>query len=325
MSAYLERRLNAAGHDSMEGHLASCDRCRESVALLVYLQHRAGDSVENQQAVAVAPSLSVEDLRAQTSNVLSLIAEDERKRRPAKSSWSGRTIGWRLIPAPVMALAAMLVVAFLGWGVYQTVIPRETAADVAMNNIDKSLESSGRRTRTLLAGVRYAQPVEGSTRGAREIKTEAETDDMFLQAALASLRDASDTHAQLVKARALVATANRKDNIEGRKILQELLAMGVATAELYNDLGVASHQAGEYERAIEYFGEALKRDPGMIQALFNKALASLDNAEGIQSPAERAKLKEEARSDLDRFLAVCQNPHWKAEARRIRDEIDSPK
>lgn len=322
LSAYLERRLNAAGRDSVEGHLASCEECRESVALLVYLQHRAVDVADaahlEQSAVAVAQPVSGEELRSQTSKVVALIAQDEQRRRFAKTS-TGRRSAWRLIPTPVFAVAAMLVVAFLSWGVYEAV-NRESAADVAMNNLAKAV-AGGRKTRTVLARVQYSHPVSVRRGGSEESQLEYQGD-RFIDAALATVRDASDTQAQEVKAKTLVATADRKNITEGLRILQQLLGRGVSSAELFNDLGAAYHAEGDYDRAIESFTEALNRDPGMMQALFNRALASIDKANATESVEERAKLKQQARADLDRFLEICPNPEWQNEAGREKSEID---
>jgi Flp pilus assembly protein TadD len=47
----------------------------------------------------------------------------------------------------------------------------------------------------------------------------------------------------------------------------------LAKADAHNDLGVALYQMGDYEKAAEQFGEAVKIDPASAYARQNLALA----------------------------------------------------
>jgi tetratricopeptide (TPR) repeat protein len=326
LSAYLERSRATADRESMEEHLASCEKCRESVALMVYLQHRAVDpdsEVSRAEVAAATPvSLSGEELKTQTSAVMSLIAADEQKHRPV-ANWSGRKQRpvWYLLPAPMRALAAVLVVAFLSWGVYKGVTGwGESSADSAMKTLAEAMKP-GRKTRSVLAEVQYAQPDPVTRSGAR-VPERTDDSSIYFDAALAKVRDASSTREKLVKARTLVATAERDKVAEGLTILQGLVAEGVKSAELFNDLGVAYHWERDYDRALEAFSEAMTRNPELIQAQFNRALVAKDKADVTAPPEERARLYSQARGDLEQFINKCPNSEWQNEAKQAQIEID---
>jgi tetratricopeptide (TPR) repeat protein len=217
----------------------------------------------------------------------------------------------------------MLVVAFVSWAVYQAVtrgFSRETAAQSAMNNLAKAIEP-GRKTRTVLAGVQYARPGE-ETRGGSSPNSIGDSAINF-DAALAKVGDSSSTDARLVRAKTLVATGTPDNVKEGLTILQGLLAEGVKSPELYNDLGAAYHAEKDYDHALEAFGEALRQNPELMQALFNHALAAIDKAKIASSRDERTQLNQQARADLEQFIKKCPNIEWTNEARHEQQELDS--
>jgi CHAT domain-containing protein/tetratricopeptide (TPR) repeat protein len=83
--------------------------------------------------------------------------------------------------------------------------------------------------------------------------------------------------------------------------------------EPHNDLGVCLIQRGKLQDAVEELDLALKINPAMPEALFNRALCY-----------QRLQLTVAARSDLGRLLEIERDPGWRSEAsRRISGLIGS--
>src|SRR5262249_40104205 len=107
--AYYENRLQFVARKKIERHLGSCERCRESLALLIRLP-------QEEQSAGVVPAEAFEGGRgeankAQVARVLAMIERDEAQRerrfRPARRVW---------IPLPVPALAGIAALVVLAIG-----------------------------------------------------------------------------------------------------------------------------------------------------------------------------------------------------------------
>jgi tetratricopeptide (TPR) repeat protein len=92
---------------------------------------------------------------------------------------------------------------------------------------------------------------------------------------------------------------------EAIKELERSLKGSRNEAQIYNDLGVAWLQKGDYNRSVDNFNKALQLDSNLQEALFNRALAY-----------EKQSRLNEAKADWSKYLKRESNPDWAAEARR---------
>ena len=79
-------------------------------------------------------------------------------------------------------------------------------------------------------------------------------------------------------------------------------------AQIYNDLGVAQLEKGEYSSCLASFNKALQLDGNLQEALFNRALAY-----------EKQSRVEEAKVDWNEYLKRDSTSPWANEARRHLD------
>ncbi|HEU5131282.1 MAG TPA: tetratricopeptide repeat protein, partial [Pyrinomonadaceae bacterium] len=76
-------------------------------------------------------------------------------------------------------------------------------------------------------------------------------------------------------------------------------------AQIYNDLGVAWLEKGDFNRSLESFNKALQLDSNLSEALFNRALCY-----------ERQSRFAEAKADWNEYLKRDSSSPWADEARR---------
>ncbi|HEX8087468.1 MAG TPA: CHAT domain-containing protein [Blastocatellia bacterium] len=117
-----------------------------------------------------------------------------------------------------------------------------------------------------------------------------------------------DPYAHLAYGRLLLCKGNKgSDPLKHLRLAVRDLA---GKAEPHNDLGVCLIQRGKLVDAVEEFDLALKINPAMPEALFNRALCY-----------ERLQLTVAARSDLSRLSVVEPDPGWRAETSRRLDRL----
>lgn len=328
LSAFVARTLPTSNRAAIEQHLANCDDCRESVALLVYLQHRDTDSDDSAEVASGASAMPIggEELKAQTANVMSLIAADERKLRFGIAAAEKRGFSlFRMLPKPVFALAAMLIVALVSWMGYMAFKPRPST-EMATVTVAKAITEHGRRTKTMMNGLPYAP--YNAERGPLQQQVKAA---LMYAAAAQDLKNtqSSSTPAdqRLVLAKVLVASAQDENINDALAILGELSQKGEKSAELYNILGCAHHTRDEYKAAVDAFNNALELDPNMTHALFNRAAALRDQAAESTSSEEAKRCYAQARADLERLSVLLQSSsdsEWKQEVAAALNE-ETPK
>ncbi|WP_290629259.1 tetratricopeptide repeat protein [Altibacter sp.] len=85
------------------------------------------------------------------------------------------------------------------------------------------------------------------------------------------------------------------------KLISELIAKDPENPELYFNLGVASAENGNVEKAMEYYREALKRDPGYASANINMASLILDKQTPI---VEEMNALGTSREDFKKYDAL---------------------
>lgn len=284
--AYSENKLSTRRRVRVERHFAGCDDCRQ---LLTFL---------GQESVETAPPLSQGEVSEQANRVLGYIGNDERSRtRSAQKARpeSGFHISYpRLATVGLVVCAIVIAAGFL-------LARRQAPADAGMEALRLGLKDQ-RRTEARISGGLEHSRYTGVTRG-----NDANDDNLHFDRALGKLRSAEQENApanqRLVLARVYLARGTRSDIDHAFKILNQLSAQGVETAEVLNDTGVAYMQRDDYDKAIEFFTRALAKAPNYDEALFNKALAE-----------ERVHHNDDAKRDWQQFTDQASNEKWKAEA-----------
>lgn len=76
-------------------------------------------------------------------------------------------------------------------------------------------------------------------------------------------------------------------------------------AQVYNDLGVAWLEKGDFKRSLDSFNKALQLDGNLLEALFNRALCY-----------EKQSRFDEAKADWNEYLKRDSSSPWADEARR---------
>jgi tetratricopeptide (TPR) repeat protein len=98
---------------------------------------------------------------------------------------------------------------------------------------------------------------------------------------------------------------------EAIKQFEESLKGNQNNAQVYNDLGVAWLQKGDFNRSLDNFNKALQVDGNLQEALFNRALAY-----------EKQSRKEEAKADWREYLKRDSSSPWAGEARQHLKLLD---
>jgi tetratricopeptide (TPR) repeat protein len=86
---------------------------------------------------------------------------------------------------------------------------------------------------------------------------------------------------------------------------EESLKGNQNTAQVYNDIGVAQLEKGDFNRSLDSFNRALQLDGNSLEALFNRALCY-----------EKLSRSNEARADWNEYLNRDSSSPWSEEARR---------
>ena len=300
---FSENRLAKSRRAELLRHLTACGDCRESLVFLKRFQLEEFKPSE---------TLSHEAVRQQTARILILIENDERKRRERPDVPAPRG---DLVPArkgfflsySQLAAVALAVFTFTVGGIYwlnrgQT--PEQEARQaLALATKDE------RRSAARISGEIAYSPYR-ATRGTTD------TDDLQLQRALNKLKYAESEDASVADRQLLAGTYlkfNRpKEAGQALAILNQLIARGLQSAEVFNDLGVALYQLDRDKEAIAALTRALDQAPEYTDALFNRALAQ-----------ERAKLNAEAKRDWQQFLNLSSDADWNKEANRHLDSLSN--
>jgi tetratricopeptide (TPR) repeat protein len=104
-------------------------------------------------------------------------------------------------------------------------------------------------------------------------------------------------------ARVYLARARPGNPEKALRLLDDLRSSAGKSAEILNETGIANFMLGRYAEAISRFTEALRAEPKMAEALFNKAYTE-----------ERVD-RRAAHHDWEQFIASTSDPDWIAEAR----------
>lgn len=293
---FSEKQLTRGRRKELTRHFTACGDCRD---LLVFLRRFQPEALEPAEA------LSPEAVRQQTARILILIENDERQRRE-RASVSGphgdraRERRGFFISYPQLAAMALAVFTFTVGGIYW-LTRSEKPEQEAMQALALSTKEERRSAARISGDLPYS--AYRATRGTTD------TDDLQLQRAVNKVQFAESETAPVAArqalARAHLAFDRPKHAAQALAILNQLIAGGLQSPEVFNDLGVAQYQLERDDDAIAAFTRALEQAPAYAEAIFNRALAE-----------ERAKRNTEAKRDWQQFIILSSDANWKAEAER---------
>ncbi|MCI0486486.1 MAG: tetratricopeptide repeat protein [Blastocatellia bacterium] len=295
---YLDDRISSGKRAKLETHFASCDDCRELLAL--YTKVWSGPEADE------APPAE-ETITGQTARILTSIREDEINRARGEAGRVPARSHIFISYAQLRAAIAVLLIS--GASVYFLTRP-PSPHDAAMEELRLVMKDERRIEPRISGNFPYSRPA--ATRGKRGgIENE---DEVRFDIALSELKSARDPSAsaddRLALARVYLARDEEGDAARALELLQELAGRGIESPQFFNDTGVALYMRGEYRDAIAQFDEALKRSPDYDEAVFNRALAK-----------SKAGLAAEAQQDWKRFLDLATDEKWKDEARKHLDSL----
>jgi hypothetical protein len=292
--AYSESNLQGRERAKLERHFVTCNDCRDLLVLLAQF---------NDKPLESPGPLAESEVRNQTAKILNFIEADERKRaetagqiiKPVSREREGIFISYSQL-----ATAALFICA-IGLGIFYLSTRNEKPETAAMRQLAK-VQQDKRPSEMRTSGNLPYSPYT-SFRGA----SESDDHQLKLKRALNKLKfaenDGAPPQARQTLARVHLAFEEPGHARSALKILEQLVAKGVETSEVFNDIGVAQLQLANYGESIESFSKALEKSPAYDVALFNKALAE-----------ERAGHKEDAKRDWQRFINLPSDSNWKAEA-----------
>ncbi len=202
----------------------------------------------------------------------------------------------------IVALVAIAVVAFL-WFTRKTPLERGMIALVNAFSQRRLIEPR------LSGGFKAGQfnPANSDATG---------IDQEELARARKLIEDAvvtGDAHASLAYGRLLLCQNDKGKMLEALKYLRLAAASLPESPEAHNDLGVYFFQRGKIEDAFDEFNLALRYNPRMPEAQFNRALS-----------LQRLALREAARASFTTIAQTERDEGWLKEARQRLDEVSTP-
>lgn len=302
---YSEGKLSDRTRTKLESHFVNCNDCR---SLLTMFGRFNSKPFEN------ATPISEDGVKKQTARILAFIEADERKHSvPVRENNNRdpipRTRKGFFVSYPQLAAAALIVCAIVA-GIIVPRIGGQKPQMVATQALAKAMQDERRGVTRISGGLNYSP--HSATRGV------VESDDIQLKRALNKLKSAEGDNAsvetQLILARVHLAFEKPDHTRLALTILEQLMANGIESHEVLNDLGVAQYQLHNYNEAVANFGKALEKKPDYAEALFNKALAE-----------ERLYLDSDAKESWQQFINLSSDPNWKDEAKKhLNALLNSP-
>lgn len=293
LDEYARRTLSPAERADFERHfLIAPGRGERRGGLL-----GAGVGAERRERLAFALKLN-EHLR-------------RRKPPPRPSWWSNllASLSWPTVPAYAKALALAAVVLVAGLFAWRAMRPSPAAEGLAAL---RAAYERGRPVEARVTGLGYAELAE--TRGAEDERVDRRSLDLARTLLLRAPR--GDSASQHALGRLYLYERRYDDAVAA---LEAAATADADDAQLRNDFGAAllergkderrrredGKAAGDFGRAVEQFDQAVRLDPALADALFNRALVF-----------EELRLDGQAEEAWRAYLAKDQASPWAEEARR---------
>ena len=206
----------------------------------------------------------------------------------------------RWLPSRELRIAAtVLIIVGLTFGIWWALKGGESELDKGL----RALQSAYGEQRPLEARV-SALPYShfSSTRGSKadeQAKAELRRAELHLAQAV---KDKPTPEAHHVLGKVYLAQGKFDEAI---REFEQSLSGNQNQAQVYNDLGVAWMQKGDFNRSLDSFNKALQLDGNLLEALFNRALCY-----------EKQSRFEEAKADWTAYLKRDSTSPWAEEARQ---------
>jgi hypothetical protein len=311
--AFFERGLSSWRRARIEKHLGECPSCRESIAMMVTLA-RAADQGDIEE-----PGIAGEDaIQTQLGRIVAAARDEEARRVRSKrhnrlsglgAAGSKMVMGIALSNRLVLSAVALLLLLLAGPVVFWIVTGGSAVKEARQALIQAVM--TGRRSEVMVSGLPYSPYTGVRGSGGRG-------DDLMFERAESKISNKPSTpENQMALARVWLARNKGDDPQKALEILDRITAGSGASAQAWNDKGVAEFELTMYDRAITSFTTALTLLPTLREALFNRAVS--EEASGRYG---------EAKTDLKRFLSTNPEPNWRQEAENklgILDLTPSPR
>ncbi|MBK6426765.1 MAG: hypothetical protein IPF82_11395 [Blastocatellia bacterium] len=298
--AWLEGRLESGEAREAERHVAECEVCRETTAMIAGFK---SDSLDDREAELLE---AVSERTAAAAIALGKASEPSRPATVVLGPRASSTAaGWFGL-SPWMAVAAMLAIAA---GALAVVWFGRGTSDRSLDRGERLLAeatTTARPTTLRVSGLAYA-PAR-VTRG-----TEAENADR-LEAARALLSAAVATdpspRARHALGRVLIASGDAAGAVEQLSLASRARPKDVA---IMSDLAVARSLARDVPGARADLDRALAIDPNCQEALFNRAALRARESDSVG-----------AREDLERLHRIDPLSPWVSDAERLVEAANAP-
>lgn len=243
---------------------------------------------------------------------MKLYEHQRRRKPPPRPAWWSKllsSLSWPSIPVYAKALALGAAVIVVGLFAWRSLRPSPAAEGMAAL---RAAYGRGRPVEARVTGLGYAELAE--TRGAEDEQVDRQSLDLARILLLRAPR--GDSASQHALGRLYLYERKYDDAIAA---LEAAARDDADDAQLQNDLGAALLERGKDEsrrqekgkagedfgRAVEQFDRAIKLDPALADALFNRALVY-----------EELLLDAQAEETWRAYLAKDATSPWAEEARR---------
>jgi CHAT domain-containing protein/tetratricopeptide (TPR) repeat protein len=298
LAAFADGRLKGADAAAVVAHLDTCEKCLGDLALGM-------KAAEEESVVSSSGVLGSSELLGADAPLAKNPRNPEEPRNSEEPSNVIRPRRW--MPWLAAAAAAIVLVLLLP-------VVRDALRRSPVERLVELAPRSARMVEPRLTGGFEWSPYRGI---ARSGGAAADPEQMKLVGAAGELMERAQhdtsTEAQHGAGVAMLLTQNSDDAI-GRL---ETAAKTAESERIWSDLAAARYAAASdhgraalYPRALAAADEALRLDPKLTEALFNRALI-----------LERMGLVNDARNAWARYLAVDPSSKWAEEARTRLGEL----
>lgn len=209
----------------------------------------------------------------------------------------------RWVPSRDLRIAAsILIVAGLSFGIYWAIVSRESGSEFDRGVAAlRTAYSEQRPTEARVSDLPHARFPE-SRRGAAP---DSAMQDQLRRAELHLVEAVKDNQTPAAHhALGKVYLAQGKYD-EALSEFAESLKANQNSAQIYNDIGVAQLEKGDFTHSLDSFNKALQLDANFLDSLFNRALCY-----------EKLSRTAEAKADWNEYLKRDSSSPWSEEARR---------
>ncbi len=315
---YIEHEATPLEIKTVEKHLNTCDICRETVAQMIRLEKNPITDEEMKQAVSLL-KMSPEE---QVAKIMKFVADDKsrdegetqtypkpipipngEKTEDTTHEQNGKTIWKRYWPA-----AAVLLLVAIWFGSQPLLTNMEIERDYksAWASLQDSL------TYNIFADAQFSTDYQFRTTD-KMMSMDTIPELTFLDRAEIHLQNVLKNDPEHPEARQKLAEIyiEEKNFAKADSLLKEIQKTAGNSAEVLNNYGVFYFKQQKWQKAAEYFQQAIDTTPDFIKAIYSLGLAKIELGE-----------KEEAVSAFTRYIEVEADEGRRSAAQRLIQEIN---